>query len=229
MTRVCISCPSTIGASNRSGRCRACARAWLNANPAAAEARRAGLKRHYADPANVAAAQARAIEMGRNLPEAERERRRERGRQLGATMLRAAAQAITRETRIENGRKRSDTVLAWCPPAWRAKYRDLKKRGRRAADAKRIILDLIAGRPGPILYAQQRTKLAWCPPSRRDEYCKVAKSLGAAEARRVIEADLTPFERQLARAAAGARLIEVRPLRKIDHAFTLGGVAPEAM
>jgi hypothetical protein len=127
--------------------------------------------------------------------------------------------------RAENGRKRSDTVLAWCPPEWRAKYRDLKKRGRRAADARAIVEGLIAGRPEPMLYAQQKGKLAWLPPARRDEYDRLVKSMGAAEARRIIEADLSQFERQLARVAAGAKLTTSFRPTTTDHPMTLGGIA----
>lgn len=225
MSRSCLDCAKPISSKSVSGLCRSCVAVRLNADPEVAARRREGMRRHWADPTNLAAARARAAEMGRNLPEAERQRRRERGRMLSSTVLRQANAAMTAETRAENGRKRSDTVLAWCPPEWRDKYRDLKTRGRKAAEAKRIVLDLIAGRPAPVLYAKQKAKLAWCPPARRAEYAKLRSALGAVEARRQVEAMFTPFERQMARLAAGAQLVEKPVLRRADYAYTIGGVA----
>ena len=229
VTLTCRECPSPLGRGNRSGICRVCCLRRLNTDALVEARRRAGVRQHYADPENIAAAQARGKAMSLNLSPEERQRRRERGLALGRTNLRAANAAMTAETRAENGRKRSATVLAWCPPEWRDKYRDLKQRGRKAAVAKRMVLDLIAGRPVPVPYARQKSKLDWCPPSRRDEYRELQKAVGAVEARRVLEADLTPFERQLARVAAGAKLVMKPVFRRPDHAFTLGGVSPEAM
>lgn len=71
--------------------------------------------------------------------------------------------------------------------------------------------------------------MAWCPEDRRAEYQKFRRKLGATEARRIIEADMTPFERQLARVRAGAALVSAFKPKRSDHAFTLGGIAPEAM
>ena len=81
-----------------------------------------------------------------------------------------------------------------------------------------------------------------CPPEYRDEYRTLAhtKKFGAAAARRMIEeqiasdtraseAALTPFERQLAKVAAGAPLVQVRPLPSRGYAMTLGGVATGAI
>ena len=71
--------------------------------------------------------------------------------------------------------------------------------------------------------------MAWCPPERRADYQKFRKQVGAAEARRIIEAEMTPFERQLARVRSGAALVPTFKPRRADHDFTLGGVAPEVM
>jgi hypothetical protein len=223
VTRVC-SCGAPISATNASGLCRPCVARRNASDPVIRQRQRDGINARMADPVYRAEHIARCVANGRNISDEVRERRRETGR-LKAAALRAANAAIPPETRIENGRKRSDTVLAWCPPEWRPKYRDLKKRGRPAAEARRIVLDLIAGRPAPTLYAQQKAKLAWCPPSRRAEYDKLRAMFNAAEARRMIEADMTPFERKLARIASGARVVEKPVLRRADHDFTLGGVA----
>lgn len=76
----------------------------------------------------------------------------------------------------------------------------------------------------------QRT--GWCPPQYRDEYARLRVNRGAAEARRIIEArhaaslaDLTPFERMMAKVAAGAQLVERPVYRTPDPSYTLGGVA----
>ena len=72
-------------------------------------------------------------------------------------------------------------------------------------------------------------RLGWLPDARRREYINMRSRLGAAEAKRRILASMTPFERQLARVAGGATLVDrfVPPTR--TYSFTLGGVAPEAM
>lgn len=182
----------------------------------------AALRAKMLDPEYRAAHVARCVKNGAR--EDIREIRRQHG-YARAAKLREANAAMTPEMRAENGRKRSETVLAWCPPELRARYRDLCKRGRKAADARRIVLHLAAGGAEPILYAHQKGKLAWCPPGRLNEYRSFAKALGAAEARRIIEADMTPFERQLARVRGGAKLVEVRPLRRLaEPSVTLGGV-----
>ncbi len=224
MTAICSTCPATLGPKNRSGYCRSCVAKRLNGDPAVHERRKAGIARKMADPEFRAVCVARMVERNSNLSEAERERRQEHGRRM-APIITAAARRMPAETRAANGRKRRATVLAWCPPEWRDYYLDLTKRGRRAPEAKRIVRGLIAGRPGPTLYAQQKAKLAWCPEVRRDEYRKLQKSLGSSEARRIIEADMTPFERQLARVAGGAGLVAAFKPTTTDHAFTLGGVA----
>lgn len=76
---------------------------------------------------------------------------------------------------------------------------------------------------------------AGIPEHRWDEAVALSKSFNAAEARRMILEDeaaierkrlaaMTPFERQMAKVAAGARVIPVfKPTT--GHAFTLGGVA----
>lgn len=224
MSAACIDCDAPVSRHSKTGRCRGCVARHNARDPVMRERQRAGIRARMADPIYRAKHIARCVANGRNISDEVRERRRETGRQKAAA-LRAANAAIPPETRVENGRKRTDTVLAWCPPEWRAKYRDLKKRGRRAAEAKRIALDLIAGKPAPTLWAQQKAKLAWCPPARRDEYAKLRAAFSASEARRMIEADMTPFERQLARVAAGARVVTKIDTRRADHDFTLGGIA----
>ena len=68
------------------------------------------------------------------------------------------------------------------------------------------------------------TLLAWCPHQHREEYYRLTqrKGMRAADARRVIEARMTPFERQMLALSRGAGLVE-RPMKA-----TLGGIARAA-
>lgn len=224
MSSICADCPATLGPRNRSGRCRSCLAKQLNSDPAIATRRRQGIARKFEEPEFRAAHIARLAHANATKAEELRESRRQHGKRRAAALV-EASRNMGPASRAKAGRARTETVLAWCPPEWRDRYRELKKRGRRAAEAKRIVLDLIAGRPAPVLYAQQKAKLAWCPPLRKDEYRRLQKSLGSAEARRIIEADLSPFERQLARVAAGARVVDKPVLRRADHDFSLVGNA----
>lgn len=237
MTRTCLDCPGLLSKRNKSGRCRPCSTLRNNTDPDIIARRKEAIRRRFADPAVREAQARRMAEWSRNMPESARESRRAHGR-LKAPMLIAAAQAITAETRAENGRKRSDTVLAWCPLEWRDRYREIKIKGKRAEDAKRIILDLIAGKPEPTKYAKQKAKLAWLPDDRRAEYELFRKACGSAEAKRMVLQDmaaaetrrvasLTPLQRQIERLQAGATLISVprQTFTRVDPAFTLGGIA----
>ena len=223
--RTCAKCDALLGRRNTSGLCRPHLVERNNADPQIIARRRAGILRRFADPVYREAHAERCRAFNRNLPDEVRESRRRHGKLIKAERLRAANAAMSDAVRAENGRKRSDTVLAWCLPEWRAHYRDLKSRGRRAPEAKAIVLGLIAGGPAPQRYARQRSKMDWCPPERRREYEKLRSILGAPAARAALEAEFTRFERQLARVAAGAKLITVTPLRRPDPDRTLGGVA----
>ncbi len=222
--RICSDCPAALGPKNVSGRCKPCATRKNNLDPVLAEKRRQGILRKFQEPEHRAHHQARCVAMNRSISDEVREKRRQHGFKMVDILL-AANQAITPEQRAEAGRKRSETVLAWCPAEWRDKYRELCRRGRPAAVAKRMVLDMIAGRPLPIPYSKQRAQLAWCPPARRAEYDQVRNMYGAAEARRIIEADLTPFERQMARIAAGAQLVDAPDTRRSGPSYTLGGIS----
>lgn len=84
---------------------------------------------------------------------------------------------------------------------------------------------------------QVERALGWCPEHLRDQYRTMVNSKGikAAEARRIIEAEMDreraqrgrrlSFEDQLRRVQAGARVVRKFEPRAADHDFTLGGVA----
>lgn len=84
--------------------------------------------------------------------------------------------------------------------------------------------------------AIRRARLAWCPEQHwplneklkrtgvrlAERKVMIAEMIAAQERNRL--AAMTPFERQLERVAAGAKLIEVRPIRRSEPTMTLGGV-----
>ena len=235
MTRTCAKCPAELGLRNRSGLCRACLAHRMNADPVVIANRAAGTRKHHLRPEVIAASTARLAKYMANMPEEHRQRRRERGKANAARLV-EAGRNLSPQTRAENGRKRSETALSWCPPEWRAHYRRLTSRGIRAAEARRRVLDLIAGIPEPGKYLQQKAKLAWLPDEWRKRYGYLRTRYGAAEARARVEAEIaaaararlaamTPFERQLERVRNGAKLVEKLVFRSADPAYTLGGVA----
>lgn len=86
------------------------------------------------------------------------------------------------------------------------------------------------------------TRYADIPKHLRDEVRRLNRQqhIPAAEARRLVLeqaaaderrrlAAMTPHDRRLERIRNGARIVEVHPMRRADPAYTLGGVAPEAM
>jgi hypothetical protein len=234
--KTCIDCAIPVSPTNKSGRCKPCAARFNLTDPERRARRLEALRVYYSDPAARAARAARMAEWNRNLPEHVRESRRAHGRARIAKVQAAAAEKITPEIRAENGRKRTNTVLAWCPPEWRDRYREIKIKGKSAAEAKRIVLDLIAGKPEPLKYAKQRLALAWCPQERRAEYEYLRAIMGAAEAKRAILdeiakaeerrlASMSPLERQLERLQAGAKLTPKFRPKPTEHDFTLGGIA----
>ncbi len=86
--------------------------------------------------------------------------------------------------------------------------------------------------------ACRHTRTGWCPDDRRDDYLKMRRNVGAAEAKRMILADIaaterkrvasmTPHERAMDRVRNGATLITKPDLRKASSAFTLAGVVGE--
>jgi hypothetical protein len=179
--RTCSDCPKQIRPRNASGRCRACFNRNAARDPAWRAKQRAGVKAKFADPKKRAAHIAMAK---RNLARwRETDEGKARLKELGRNAYRHSQTPEARQRwqagRAAAGRKRSDTVLAWCPPDRREEYRHL-------------------------LYV---------------------KRLPAAEARAMIEADLSLFERQLHRVRMGARVIDKPVIPSRDYDYTLGGVS----
>lgn len=205
MTRVCSACPAPIGALNKSGKCRSCS-----------------AKVRYADPAY---------------------------RERWLAGVRAAGNSDEmRRKRSENGLKR------YADPAARAATSEACKQAYATDTSKREALQARAADVLKAWHAktdrdwsewhqaravrQSERALAWCPAERRDEYRALAKKkgIGPKEAKRLMLeqfdheerrrlAAMSPFERQMELVRKGAKLVEVKPLRRADHAYTLGGVS----
>lgn len=224
----CRQCPNELGEKNRSGLCRRCVTARSNADPVTIAKRAAAIKARFANPAYREAQAERMRRYNADLPDAVRASRRKHGK-ANVDKLAEASRAMSKELRAENGRKRSATVLAWCPEEWRQTYRAIKTRGRSAPAAKKIVLDLIAGRPAPTKWARQRSVETWCPPRLRGEYQRLRAKIGAAAARAAIELNVTSFDRQMMRLNRGGQLVAKPDTRKSDPPMTLGGIASAAL
>jgi hypothetical protein len=188
----CLCCSATLGPRNRSGLCRSCVAKRNNADPAIIARRAAAISARFADPAVREAASQRMRKVIAGLAPSEIERRREHGRRQVRNFLsrpEVVAKTLAPEVRARAGRSRSATVLAWCPPEWRDTYRGLTRKGRPARVAKAMVLDMIAGGT-VVLYAEQKAKLAWCPDNRRKQYNRLRNRHGAAEARRLVGAEM---------------------------------------
>lgn len=144
-------CGATLGRYNKSGRCRRCFAAALNSDPAMVAKRRAAQIEFFARPETKAVLAARARHLAATMTDAERERRRVRGKQAYVDVLSrpdVVAKTSSPEARARAGRSRTDTVLAWCPPERRACYRELvRKNGLPASEAREIIEQEIPGTP----------------------------------------------------------------------------------
>lgn len=140
----CSDCATPISRCSK-GRCRKCALAFLNSNPEVHARRVSGIRRKYqTDPAYR---QRKTREIG------ERHRKARECPETAARLNRNIWIARARlddpgvrekflAGRKEAGMKRTQTVLAWCPPDKIAEYRRLTKSKRlHAAEAKQIILD----------------------------------------------------------------------------------------
>lgn len=143
----CSSCYKPLGRGNKSGMCRSCVCQRLNTDPEMHARKVAGTRKKYEDPAWVAAKRAKLIEIGRRPDVIEK--RRIRGREHAKAVLTRPDvwnRTQTPEARARAGRKRSETVMGWCPPELRDEYRDLVRSKRiPAAEARAIIEERIPG------------------------------------------------------------------------------------
>jgi hypothetical protein len=155
-------CGATLGPRNKSGVCKSChGRAMATRmahDPVLQERRRAAVAKHFEDPENRARRAASLIRRNsRDVPEAERQRRAECGRELHRRYLatpEGKAKVNSSESRAKRGKTRSDRVLAWCPPELRDAYRELNCRKHYTAAEARAIIE--AQIPGTQAHAQRK-------------------------------------------------------------------------
>lgn len=70
--------------------------------------------------------------------------RQEQGRRVGLSRTGQSANKAGHPSRIAAGKKRSETVMAWCPLEYRAEYRRLiRTKLIRAPEARRMVEDMI--------------------------------------------------------------------------------------
>lgn len=147
-SRTCADCSSPI--SRQARRCRACAVQSVNRCPDVAQARAHAIRAKFRDPAHRAKMQQVARRNGETarLDPAFRARLVEHGKRQYARHLNTPeGRAAVLATRPASGAKRTETVLGWCPAEWRAEYRRLTSSKQvKAADARRMILDIIDAR-----------------------------------------------------------------------------------
>ena len=141
--RTCSDCGTPISAQSKSGRCHRDAMAALHADPAYREKRLAGLDRHFAKPGAKEAATSRLRKYQAQMPDADRERRREHGRWLAREVLtpERVAKSHTPEARARSIKGNEEAKLGWCPLDRRDEYRLLVRRKRYSAAEARALIE----------------------------------------------------------------------------------------
>lgn len=128
--------------------CKSCSARVNGARPERRAKASAAMKARMMDPAYRAAHLSRTTNGTRKrlaTDPAFVEFRREQGRALGNRKLGMTHHGAGSALRAANGRKSSETKLAWCPIEYRAEYRRLiKSQNLKAAEARPIIEDMIA-------------------------------------------------------------------------------------
>lgn len=203
MSRACSTCATAITARSKTGLCRAC-----------------NIRRQSADPVWKA-------------------KRIERQRQATQTPEYRAACSVRSNARFSDPAARHAVSVGAKRAAQERPELVAKKALNLIAwrQANPEALREIAAANRATVTANQR---GWCPPERWTEYVRLRDKMGAVEAKQIMLADiaakerirlaaLPAFDRQMERLKAGARLVDVVPLRRPDHAFTLGGVATGAL
>ena len=110
-------------------------------------------------------------------------------------------------------------------PAWRAYKVSTGKRLRAMYDACPEAQAANLAKRALVGEKLRARTLGWLPDRHRKQYEYLRTMLGAVEAKRIIMQDLTPFEQQMARIAAGAKLVDAPDLRTGGPEYTLGGIS----
>jgi len=147
LTRSCPDCGKALTASNKSGYCAPHLLARRNASPEHKAKAAAGRRAYLAVPANRAALAAAVRKGMLNLSPAERARRSEQGKRMVPTLQSAEVQAKANapEAKAASARKRTATMIHWCPPELVPTYRALSKKLGSSQAAREVMLPTIAG------------------------------------------------------------------------------------
>ncbi len=200
--RTCASCQVPVNNRCKTGMCRSCAGKERHSNPEWKARQHAALKAACSSPEN-------------------RAKISEVGKKLWSDPNRRAAMSARKKQELQDPARRAKLMAA-------------------AATALRNWHATTDRDWSAYHKARAAKQMAWCPEDRREEYRRLRQQFGAAEARRMIKADLAaaerrrlaamdPLERQMERLTKGAQLVPAFNPKRVDHDFTLGGIAPEAM
>ena len=139
----CAGCGKAITANTKTGCCRVCKNAILNARPEFVAARAAGSRAKWQDPEHRAKMFKvhSAVGKANGTYPVRRARLVEAGKTKVINMHSAEARAKVRAKQEQISRKISERAMAWCPVAYRDQYRHLTgSKNLRAPNAKAIIL-----------------------------------------------------------------------------------------
>lgn len=141
MSLQCKRCPAPITRQSKTGYCRRCVNAVLSADPEFQAKRLAGIRRGLAlNPERKEAYRARMIEIGK-LPQAVEARQRA-AREINLSSIGRAALVGNTEARVRGGKRRTATLLSWCPAELRDEYKRLVYSCKLpAAEARAMVLE----------------------------------------------------------------------------------------
>lgn len=166
----CTVCGKPVSKQSRKGFCRPCAARRLQTDPEIVATRAAALAEYCARPDVIESNRQRLASYMANMPAADREARRQHGRQLVKRYLSTpenCALVTSPEIRAKATARLRETRLGWCPPEKRAEYQHLVRVGRvPAAEARRIIEAEI---PGTLEHARREIANRQLKARLRDE------------------------------------------------------------
>lgn len=147
---ICSDCGKPLNPNPRrlGTRCKPCGARAMAQSPDRREKCRIAMKRRFDEPGykqqHVARCTAGTRRALKDNPEF-RAMRAEQGRRVGLLGLGKEKNAAGSPARVTAGRKRTETVLAWCPVEYRDEYRRLvRTKLIRAPEARRMVEDMIA-------------------------------------------------------------------------------------
>jgi hypothetical protein len=136
----CLDCSTPITVQSKTGRCRGCANRWNAKQPDFQRRRSEGILRGFLEHPERKDAYRAQLAAAAKLPHAV-ERRRENAKamrlwEIGLPLVGAKGSP----SRMRAGKRRVETLMAWCPPQLRADYRQLVySKKLRAREARQVI------------------------------------------------------------------------------------------